>query len=79
MPLLFIKQMNQCAFLRILTQDLSNICANAYFFGGTLDFIGMIDPEGTTTSLLFLGFFVSLLPRICPLAMVFLLKLSALK
>lgn len=50
---------------------------NTYFFGGTLDFVGMIDPDGTTTSLLFLGFLVSLLPRICPLAMSFLLKLPA--
>jgi hypothetical protein len=35
--------------------------ANAYFFGTTPDLVGVINDVGTTTSLLFLGFFVSLL------------------
>lgn len=31
------------------------------YFLSTLDFVGITEPEGTTTSLLFLGFLVSLL------------------
>ena len=34
---------------------------NAYFFGAMLGLAGVINDVGTTTSLLFLGFFVSLL------------------
>ncbi len=49
------------------------------FFSGVLGAVGIMDLVGTTTCLSFLGFFVSLLPRICPLAMLLLLKSSALK
>ena len=56
-------------------EDIVLTAKNGYFFGATLN--GLIALGGTTTSLLFLGFFTSLFPLIWPFAMITLLKRAA--